>query len=189
MYRRSRPSCLLIKTHVWHQSQKYPRCRRAPAGRRKDVLDRLGESQVRRTIHPRWRLAPVNLTADTTSGASRSKTTSTIREERRPDRSSLMWSRPIPSPWHVYRRDLVKMNLQTVKFAADAMKMLNGSKLSVNRLYSVVGMDWLIALGTNFNSTTALKFVDLEGLPSNITKDPVNARPVQDVRINHGKGN
>ena len=68
-------------------------------GQRSDVLDRLGGAPVRRTSHLRWRLGPINPTADTTSGTSRSETTSTSREKRRPDRNFLMWSRPIPSPW------------------------------------------------------------------------------------------
>ena len=40
-------------------------------GQRTDVLDRLGEAPVGRTIHPRRRLGPVNSTTDT-SGTSRS---------------------------------------------------------------------------------------------------------------------
>ena len=103
-------------------------------GQRTDVQDRLGEAPVRRTIHPRRSLGPVNPTTETTSTSrpetrseTRSETTITSREERRPDRSSLMWSRPIPSPWHVYKQDLMKLNLQTVGFAADAIRMLNGA--------------------------------------------------------------
>ena len=61
----------------------------------------------------------------------------------------------------------MKLNLQTVRFAADAMKMLNGARLSVNGLYSIVGVEWLIAAEINFSSTTALRLADLEGLPSN----------------------
>ena len=47
----------------------------------------------------------------------------------------------------------------------------------------------MIAAGINFSSTTALRFADLEGLPSNNTMGPVNARPLQDVRLNHDEGN
>ena len=83
----------------------------------------------------------------------------------------------------------MKLNLQTVSFAADAMRMLNGARLSVNGLYSITGVDWLIAAGINFSSTTALRFADLEGLPSNNTMGPVNARPLQDVKLNHDEGN
>ena len=147
---------------------------------------------MRRTINPRRRLGPVNLTEETTSTSrsdTRSETTSTSREERRPDRGFLMWSRPIPSTWHIYKDDLMKLNLQMVSFAADAMRMLNGARLSVSRLYSITGVDWLIAAGINFSSTTALRFADLEGLPSNNTMGPVNARPLQDVRLNHDEGN
>ena len=83
-------------------------------GQRTDVQDRLGEAPVRRTIHPRRRLRPVNPTAETTSTSrseTRSELTSTSREERRPDRSSLMWSSPIHSPLHIYKKDLMKLNL------------------------------------------------------------------------------
>ena len=47
----------------------------------------------------------------------------------------------------------------------------------------------MIAAGKNFSSTTAFRFADLEGLPSNNTMGPVNARPLQDVRLNHDEGN
>ena len=157
-------------------------------GQRTDVQHQLEETPMRRTIHLRRRLGPVNPTAETTSSSrseTRSETTGTSIEERRPDRSSLMWSRPIPSPWHIYKQDLMNLNFQTVRFVADAMRMLNGARLSVNGLYSKTGVDWLIAAGINFISTTALRFADLEGLPSNNTMGPVNARPLQDVKLNH----
>ena len=161
-------------------------------GQRTDVQDRLGEAPLRRTINPRRRLVPVNPTAETTSTSrsdTRSETASTSREERRPNRSSLMLSRPILSPWHIYKDDLMKLNLQTVSFAVDAMRMLNGAKLSVKGLYSMTGVDRLTAAGINFSSTTALRFADLEGLPSNNTTGPVNARSLQDVKLNHDEGN
>ena len=83
----------------------------------------------------------------------------------------------------------MKLNHQMVSFAADVMRMLNGARLSVSVLYSITGVDWLIAAGINFSSTTALRFADLEGLPSNNTMGPVNARPLQDVKLNHDEGN
>ena len=52
--------------------------------------------------------------------------------------------------------------------------------LCVSKLYSITGVDWLIAASINFSSTTALRFADLEGLPSNNTMGLVNARPLQD---------
>ena len=165
-------------------------------GQRTDVQDRLGEAPMRRTIHPRRRIGPVNPIEETagtsrseTRSDTRSETTSTSREERRPGRGSLMWSRPIPSPWHVYKDELMKLDLQRVSFIEDARRMLNGATLSVSRLYSITGVDWLIAASINFSSTTALRFADLEGLPSNNTMGPVNARPFQDVRLNHDEGN
>ena len=147
---------------------------------------------MRRTIHPRRRLGPVNPMEEATSTSrsdTRSETTSTSREERRPDRGWLMWSRPIPSPWHVYKDELMKLDLQRVSFIVDARRMLNGALLSVSRMYSITGVDWLIAAGIYFSSTTALRFADLEGLPSNNTMGPVNARPLQDVKLNHDEGN
>ena len=83
----------------------------------------------------------------------------------------------------------MSLNLQTKRFAADAMRMLNGARLSVNGLYSKAGVDWLIAAGVNFSSTSALRFADIEELPSNNTMGPVNARPLQDVKLNHDEGN
>ena len=100
-----------------------------------------------------------------------------------------MWSRPIPSPWHVYKDELLKLDLQKVSFIEDARRMLNEARLSVSRLYPITGVDWLIAAIINFSSTTALRFADIEGLPSNNTMGPVNARPLQDVRLNHDEGN
>ena len=76
-------------------------------GQRKDVHDRLGETPIRRTVHPRRRLGPVNSTVGTTNTSrseTRSENTGTSREERRPGKGSLVWSKPIPSPWHVYMR-------------------------------------------------------------------------------------
>ena len=83
----------------------------------------------------------------------------------------------------------MKLDLQRVSFIEDARRMLNGATLSVSRLYSITGVDWLIAASINFSSTTALRFADLEGLPSNNTIGPVNARPLQDVRLNHDERN
>ena len=89
----------------------------------------------------------------------------------------------------MYKDDLMKLDLQKVSFAVDARRMLNGARILVSGLYSITGVDWSIALGISFNSTMALRFADLDGLPSNNTMGPVNARSLQDVRLNHNKGN
>ena len=161
-------------------------------GQRSDVQDRLGEAPMRRTTHPRRKLGPVHPTAETTStfrSDTRSETTSTSREERRPDRSFLMCSSHVNFPWRMYKEYLMKLNLQTVSFAADAIRLLYGARLSVNGLYSITAVDWLMAAGINFSSTTALRFADLEGLPSINTMGPLNARTLQDVKLNHDGGN
>ena len=67
-------------------------------GQRTDLLDRLGEAPVRRTNRPQRGLGRVNSTTDTTSGTSRSETTGTSREERRPDRGSLCGRDPYLPP-------------------------------------------------------------------------------------------
>ena len=59
----------------------------------------------------------------------------------------------------------------------------------MNGLYSIIGKDWLTAAGINFSSTMALRFANLEGMPSNNTMGPVNAGPFQVVRINHSEQN
>ena len=83
----------------------------------------------------------------------------------------------------------MKLDLQRVSFIEDARRMLNGARRSVSRLYSITGVEWLIAASINFSSTTAFRFADLEGLPPNNTMGPVNAIPLQDVRLNHDEGN
>ena len=45
------------------------------------------------------------------------------------------------------------------------MRMLIGARLSVNGLYSIVGVKYLIAAEINLRSMTALRLTDLEGLP------------------------
>ena len=108
----TRLGTVLAVTNYRQQSSSEP-------GQRTDVQDRLGEAPMRRTIHPRRRIGPVNPieeTAGTSRSDTRSETTSTSREERRPGRGSLMWSRSIPSPWHVYKDELMKLDLQRVSF-------------------------------------------------------------------------
>ena len=171
------PPCLETRLGTVPAVTNYRQQSSSEPGQRTDVQDRLGEAPMRRTIHPRRRIGPVNPieeTAGTSRSDTRSETTSTSREEKRPGRGSLMWSRPIPSPWHVYKDELMKLDLQRVSFIEDARRMLNGATLSVSRLYSITGVDWLIAASINFSSTTALRFADLEGLPSNNTMGQVN---------------
>ena len=134
----------------------YRQQRSSEPGQRTDVQDRLGEAPVRRTIHPRRRIEPVDPIEETASMSrsdTRSEAISNSREERRPGRGSLMWSRPIPSPWHVYKDELMQLDLQRVSFIEDARRMLNGARLSVSTLYSITGVDWLIAASKNFSST------------------------------------
>ena len=77
----------------------------------------------------------------------------------------MMCSRPTPSTWKTYKQDLTKLNLQIIIFAADAKRILNGARLSVKGLYSIVRVDGLIGAGINSSSTSALPLADFEGLP------------------------
>ena len=96
-----------------------------------------------------------------------------------------MWTSPRPSPCDLNKQDLMKLNLQTVSFAADARRMLGDVTLSVNGLYLITLVDWLRADEINFSSTRALRLPDVEGLHSNKTMGPVKARTLQDVKKNH----
>ena len=97
-----------------------------------------------------------------------------------------MWSRQKTSPWPTYKQDLLKLNPK-VRFAADAVGMLNGARLSVNELYSIVAAEGMIAAEINISSTTALRLADLEGLPSNSIVGPVRGRPLHDEKKNHSE--
>ena len=81
----------------------------------------------------------------------------------------------------------MKLNLKTVSFALDAARILDGVMMSVNGLYSVEGVDWMITAEINFGSATALKLTDLEGLPSSNPICVVKSQTLQDVRVNHEK--
>ena len=85
----------------------------------------------------------------------------------------------------------MKLNLQTVRFAADVIKMLNGARLSVNGLYSIAGVNWLIAAGINFSSTSALRFADLEGLLYSLKQynRSGKCKTFKHVKLNHDEGN
>ena len=61
--------------------------------------------------------------------------------------------------------------------------MLNGARVS--GLYSIEGVDWLIADEVNFSSATALKLAEFEELHSNKTMGLTNAKPMQYVRVKH----
>ena len=94
-----------------------------------------------------------------------------------------MRSRPLPSSWHIKKKfdEIESPNSKLVSFAAAALRLLNGARLSADGLYSIVGLDYLIAAESNFSSTTAIRLTDLERLASNNTMGHVNARTLQDV--------
>ena len=93
---------------------------------RKGVTEQLGESPVRRTTYPRRRLGPVNQVDAPGSSHALAPVT---REEHHIDCKSLMWTRPRPSPLHVSKQDLMKLNLKTVSFAQDARRVLDDMTL------------------------------------------------------------
>ena len=79
-------------------------------------MERVVENPARRTIHQRHNTSetpetqsPLNQTG--TPGTFRSKTLLT-RAERRPDNGSLKWLWPVSFPWHIFKHDLMKPNIQ-----------------------------------------------------------------------------
>ena len=94
----------------------------------------------------------------------------------------LVVTRPVPSPLHTYRQDLSKLNLQMLTYAEERLRVLNGSKLSVNGLCSIEGVDRLITTEINLSSPPPIRLADLEGLPSNNTMGPFNTRGLRVVR-------
>ena len=81
---------------------------------RSDMMERLGESPARRTLHLRCRLGSVKQMK--TPRIFRAGTTVT-RAKRCPGRDSLISSKPFPSPSHKHKQDLLKLNLYKASFA------------------------------------------------------------------------
>ena len=81
---------------------------------RSDMMERLGESPARRTLHLRCRLSSVKQIK--TPRTFRAGTTVT-GAERCPGRDSLISSKQFPSPSHKNKQDLLKLNLCKASFA------------------------------------------------------------------------
>ena len=60
--------------------------------------------------------------------------------------------------------------------------MMDGSGPTVSGLDRVSSVDWLLAEQEQFSSATALRFVDLDGLPQENTMGRLNTRSLTDVR-------
>ena len=81
----------------------------------------------------------------------------------------------------------MKLRIKTVSFALDAARILDGVMMSVNGLYSVEGVDSMITAEINFGTATAIKLIDLEGLPLSNPICLVKSQTLQDVRVNQDK--
>ena len=77
---------------------------------------------------------------------------------------------------------LATLNMNTLTSRADARIMKDGSDPTVSGLYGISGVDWLLAEQRQFSSATALRFVDLDGLPQDNTMGLLNTRSLTDVR-------
>ena len=77
---------------------------------------------------------------------------------------------------------LATLSMITLTSRADARRMMDGNGPTVAGLYRILGVDWLLAEQEEFSSATALRFVDLNGLPQDNTMRPVNTRFLTDVR-------
>ena len=103
--------------------------------------------------------------------------------ERVDSTSVLLWNRPDPSAWGQYQADmLATLNMNTLTSRVDARRMMDGSGPTVSGLYRISGVDWLLAKQGQFSSATALRFVDLDGLPQDNNMGPSNTRSLTDVR-------
>ena len=60
--------------------------------------------------------------------------------------------------------------------------MMDGSGPTKSGLYRISGMDWLLAEQQQFSSATALRFVDLNGLPQDNIMGLLNTLSLTDVR-------
>ena len=72
--------------------------------------------------------------------------------------------------------------MNTLKCREDARRMIGRDGPTVTRLYRIPGVDWLMVEQEQFSSATTLRFVDLDGLPQDITFGPLNTRSLTDVR-------
>ena len=106
--------------------------------------------------------APVENSSATTAPAERFESTSV-----------LTWNRPDPSAWGQNKADmLATLNMITLTNRADARRMMDGNCPTVSGLFRISGVDWLLAEQEQFSSSTALRFVDLDGLPQDNTMEP-----------------
>ena len=97
--------------------------------------------------------------------------------------SVLLWNRPDPSGWGQNKTDIsARLNMNNLTCREDARKMIGGEGPTVSRLYRIPGVDWLLAEQEQFSSATALRYVDLNGLPQDNTFGPLNTRCLTDVR-------
>ena len=155
-----------------------------------DKQDRLGEAPIRRTIHPRRRLGPVHPTAETTS-TSRSETRdseyqprgATTRQELfdvvEAHTFSLAYTQTGPDEIEPSDGEVCSRCHKDVKWSETIRQ-----RTVLNRTRGLVDSSW-----HKLQLHDRLEISDLEGLPSNNTMGPVNARPLQDVKLNHDEGN
>ena len=72
--------------------------------------------------------------------------------------------------------------MNTLICRVDARMMMGGDGPTVSGFYRIPGVDWLLAEQEQFSSATALRFVDLDGLPQDNTIGPLNTRSLTDIR-------
>ena len=65
---------------------------------------------------------------------------------------------------------LATLNMNTLTSRADARRMMDGNGPTMSGLYRISGVDWLLAEQEQLSSTTALRFVDIDGLPQDVRR-------------------
>ena len=77
---------------------------------------------------------------------------------------------------------LATLNMNTLTSRVDARRMMVGSGPMVSGLYQISGVYWLLVEQERFSSATALRFVDLDGLPQDNTMGPLKTRYLTIIR-------
>ena len=155
----------------------------APPPRRQPLESRLGRSVDQNQTSSQTVSRTNNPPATATPVFSTSQSTSAVPAEGVEPSSVLLWNRPDPSGWGQYKTDMsARLNMSTLTCREDARRRIGGDGPTVTRLYRILGVDWLLAEQEQFSSATALRFVDLDGLPQENTFRPLITRSLTDVR-------
>ena len=155
----------------------------APSPRTQPLESRLGRSVDQNRASSQTVSRRNDTPATATPASTTGQSTSAVPTKGVEPNSVLLWNRPNSSGWVQYKTDMsAKLNMNTLTCREDARKKIGGEGPTVSRLYRIPRADWLLAEQEQFSSATTLRYVDLNGLPQDITFGPLNTRSLTDVR-------